>query len=83
MLTITQMREKIAALMKQLGEIRANATNENRELNDEERVVCSQLLDEVEGLDAGADDYITKPVEPQRLTMRVEKLVERCSLRKA
>ena len=33
--------------------------------------------DLVRGLDAGADDYLTKPVEPQRLVMRVKALMNR------
>jgi CheY-like chemotaxis protein len=34
---------------------------------------------EVKGIDAGADDYLTKPVNPKRLLARVHKLLNRPS----
>jgi DNA-binding response OmpR family regulator len=34
---------------------------------------------EVKGIDAGADDYLTKPVNPKRLLARVERLINRPS----
>lgn len=37
----------------------------------------SDLESELEGLDAGADDYMTKPVEPLRVAMRVKALMDR------
>jgi two-component system alkaline phosphatase synthesis response regulator PhoP len=33
--------------------------------------------DEIAGLEAGADDYLAKPVSPKRLAMRVKALVRR------
>jgi type IV pilus assembly protein PilB len=35
---------------------------------------------EVEGIDAGADDYLTKPVNPKRLLARVHRLLNRPSM---
>ena len=37
----------------------------------------SDLESELEGLDAGADDYMTKPVEPLRVAMRVKAMMDR------
>jgi len=37
----------------------------------------TDLDSEAVGLDAGADDYLTKPFEPQRLVMRVKSLLNR------
>ncbi|MBW2046837.1 MAG: response regulator transcription factor [Deltaproteobacteria bacterium] len=34
---------------------------------------------EVEGIDAGADDYLTKPVNPKRLLARAKRLISRTS----
>ncbi len=39
--------------------------------------------DEVEGLDAGADDYLPKPVSPRRLLSRVRALLRRSNWREA
>ena len=33
--------------------------------------------DKVEGLNAGADDYLTKPVNPKRLIVRINRLLNR------
>ncbi len=35
---------------------------------------------EVEGIDAGADDYLTKPVNPKRLLVRVDRLLKRLTV---
>lgn len=37
----------------------------------------SQVADKVEGLTLGADDYVTKPFEPEELLARVEALLRR------
>jgi DNA-binding response OmpR family regulator len=36
----------------------------------------NQLRDELHALDLGADDYLTKPCHPQRLTARIQKLLQ-------
>lgn len=36
----------------------------------------NQLRDELHALDLGADDYLTKPCHPKRLTARVKKLIQ-------
>ena len=37
----------------------------------------SDLMDKVEGIDAGADDYIVKPFEPQELLARIRMIIRR------
>ncbi len=37
----------------------------------------SQDLDKIDGLEAGADDYITKPFNPTELILRIKSLVKR------
>jgi len=43
----------------------------------------SSIETETEGLAAGADDYILKPVEPRRLAARVQSLLARSRIRAA
>ena len=43
----------------------------------------SSIEAETEGLAAGADDYILKPVEPRRLAARVQSLLTRSRPRAA
>jgi DNA-binding response OmpR family regulator len=38
---------------------------------------CDTINDEVNGLDAGADDYIVKPVDLQKLFARIRALLRR------
>lgn len=38
-----------------------------------------ELTDKVRGLDAGVDDYVTKPFEPQELLARVKMILQRTS----
>jgi DNA-binding response OmpR family regulator len=40
---------------------------------------CDTLSDEVNGLDAGADDYVVKPVDLQKLLARIRALLRRGS----
>jgi two-component system phosphate regulon response regulator OmpR len=37
----------------------------------------------IEGLESGADDYISKPFEPKELLLRIKKIIERASFAKA
>lgn len=41
----------------------------------------SQETDKIDGFEAGADDYITKPFSPRELLLRVQALLRRTSLR--
>lgn len=40
---------------------------------------CVEDGDEIRGLDAGADDYLTKPIRPQVLLARIKALLRRVS----
>ncbi|AKG34416.1 response regulator transcription factor [Paenibacillus durus] len=40
----------------------------------------SETKDKVRGLEIGADDYLTKPFEPEELTARMHSLIRRASL---
>lgn len=40
---------------------------------------CDTLTDEIDGLDAGADDYVIKPVDLQKLFARIRALLRRNS----
>jgi HK97 family phage major capsid protein len=51
MKTITEMREEIGALMKQLGDMKAAAMSDNREPTDEEKTRAIEILDRVEELE--------------------------------
>lgn len=42
---------------------------------------CGEDVDQIGGLDAGADDYVVKPVEPPLLLARVRALLRRRTLR--
>jgi len=50
MKTLSQYREDIKNLMKKAGDIDAQATNENRDLNDSEILLKNEILDTVEDL---------------------------------
>ncbi len=40
---------------------------------------CSEDGDEIQGLEVGADDYLTKPIRPQVLLARIKALLRRAS----
>ncbi|USD37545.1 response regulator transcription factor [Ferrimonas sp. SCSIO 43195] len=40
---------------------------------------CSEEGDEIQGLEVGADDYLTKPIRPQVLLARIKALLRRAS----
>ncbi len=42
----------------------------------------SETMDKIQGLDAGADDYLTKPFEPQELILRIRAILRRTSTNK-
>lgn len=52
MKTITQLKEDIANLMKASGDIDAKCISENRQMNDEEKLLKGQILDKVESIKA-------------------------------
>jgi len=52
MKTITQLKDEIKALMKASADMDAQATNENRGLNDQEKNLKNELLDKVENIRA-------------------------------
>ncbi len=52
----------------------------NKELRETPIIILSargQSTDRIQGLKSGADDYITKPFNPEELIMRINKLLER------
>lgn len=81
MKTITAMREEIESLMKELGNMKAALTAENREPSDEEREKAAQFLDRVDELEKniameeriqGTEERLSKPrqapVKPETAT---------------
>lgn len=42
---------------------------------------CIEDGDEIRGLDAGADDYLTKPIRPQVLLARIKALLRRVGMK--
>jgi hypothetical protein len=68
MKTLSQYREDIKNLMKKAADIDAQATNENRDLNDSEILLKNEILDTVEDL--------SKTVKTMERQDRVSKVLE-------
>lgn len=58
-------------------EVAKEIRTENQEVGIIMLTAKSQDLDKIDGLEAGADDYITKPFNPTELILRIKSLVKR------
>ena len=68
MKTITQMREEITNLMKQVGDMKARCTQENRDPSTEERGVATDILNRVDDL----EQNIAMELRTQETTARLD-----------
>ncbi|WP_296254777.1 response regulator transcription factor [uncultured Ezakiella sp.] len=58
-------------------EVAKEVRNTNQEVGIIMLTAKSQDLDKIDGLEAGADDYITKPFNPTELILRIKSLAKR------
>lgn len=57
--------------------LRQNMTNTAHQIPILMLTARSEVEERIEGLEAGADDYLAKPFEPRELILRIHKLLER------
>lgn len=62
---------------------RLRASPETREILIIMFTAKSQIEDKLEGFDAGADDYLTKPTQPRELIAHVKAVLKRAGMRQA
>ncbi|MBL4740876.1 MAG: response regulator [Sneathiella sp.] len=54
-----------------------NSTSENRNIPILMLTAMAESSDRIDGLEAGVDDYLTKPFEPRELLLRIEAILRR------
>ena len=78
--TMAQQALELVKSMEALRMAAIEVSREQGELEPVERLLLQMIgeeEDKVRGLDAGADDYITKPFSPKELTARLKAVIRR------